>query len=96
MLSLQESCSMISYIICRAIRNKKQIQAESRVWEGTMGIGERIRRRRVELGFTRNELAEKVHVTPSAVANYENNISIPKLELLTGGRCQLSVCGLYF
>ena len=47
-----------------------------------MGIGERIRRRRVELGFTRNELAEKVHVTPSAVANYENNISIPKLELL--------------
>ena len=28
-----------------------------------MGIGERIRRRRVELGFTRNELAEKVHVT---------------------------------
>lgn len=47
-----------------------------------MGIGERIRRRRVELGVTRSELAEKVHITPSAVANYENNISIPKPELL--------------
>lgn len=47
-----------------------------------MGIGERVRKRRVELGLTRNELAEKLHVTPSAVANYENNISIPKPELL--------------
>lgn len=43
-----------------------------------MGIGERVRKRRVELGLTRNELAEKLHVTPSAVANYENNISVPK------------------
>lgn len=47
-----------------------------------MGIGERVRKRRVELGLTRNELAEKLHVTPSAVANYENNISVPKPELL--------------
>lgn len=47
-----------------------------------MGIGERVRKRRVELGLTRNELAEKSHVTPSAVANYENNISVPKPELL--------------
>ena len=34
-----------------------------------MGIGERVRKRRVELGLTRNELVEKLHVTPSAVAN---------------------------
>lgn len=47
-----------------------------------MGIGERVRRRRVELGLTRNELAEKLQVAPSSVTNYENNISVPKTELL--------------
>lgn len=47
-----------------------------------MGIGERIRRRRLELGFTRNELAERVRVTPSAIANYENDISNPKPDIL--------------
>ena len=46
-----------------------------------MGIGEQIRKRRKELNLTRNALAEEIHVTPSAIANYENSISYPKPEI---------------
>ena len=42
-----------------------------------MDIGNKLRFRRTELNITRNELAKKVHVTPSAIANYENGISYP-------------------
>ena len=47
-----------------------------------MGIGDKLRSRRLELGLTRNQLAHKVCVTPSAIANYENDISTPKTEIL--------------
>lgn len=46
-----------------------------------MGIGSQIRKRRKELKISRNILAERVHVTPSAIANYENGISYPKLDI---------------
>ncbi len=47
-----------------------------------MGMGEQLRKRRTELGLSRNELAEEVHVTPSSIANYENGISYPKPDIL--------------
>ena len=47
-----------------------------------MGIGDKLRSRRMELGLTRNQLAQKVCVTPSAIANYENDISTPKTDIL--------------
>lgn len=47
-----------------------------------MDIGNKLRFRRTELNITRNELAKKVHVTPSAIANYENGISYPKPDIL--------------
>lgn len=47
-----------------------------------MGIGEKLKQRRLELNLSRNELAEKVKVTGSAIANYENNISYPKPDIL--------------
>lgn len=47
-----------------------------------MGIGDKLRKRRQELQITRNQLAEKIHVTPSAIANYENGISYPKPDIL--------------
>lgn len=47
-----------------------------------MGIGEKIRHLRKELGLSRGQLAEMIHVTPSAIANYENGISTPKPENL--------------
>ncbi len=47
-----------------------------------MSFGERLRRRREELGLTRAELAERLGVSRSAVGNYETGISAPKEEIL--------------
>ncbi len=47
-----------------------------------MGIGEKLRKRRESLMLSRKQLAEKIHVTPSAIANYENGISYPKPDIL--------------
>ena len=43
-----------------------------------MRFGERMQARREELGLTRPELAALLGVSPSAVSNYERNISFPK------------------
>lgn len=47
-----------------------------------MGLGKRLQQRRIELNMTRSQLAHKLHVTPSAIANYENGISSPKPDIL--------------
>lgn len=47
-----------------------------------MSLNTRIKERREQLKLTRSELAEKIGVTPSAIANYENAISSPKIELM--------------
>lgn len=47
-----------------------------------MGIGQKLRYRRKDLGLSRSELAKMIHVTPSAIANYENGISYPKPDIL--------------
>ena len=47
-----------------------------------MSIGSRIKERREQLHLSRNELADKNNVTPSAIANYENEISLPKFEIM--------------
>ncbi len=47
-----------------------------------MEIGEKLRLRRQKLNITRNDLAKKIHVTPSAIANYENGVSYPKPDIL--------------
>lgn len=47
-----------------------------------MGLANRIRERREQMGMTRKELADFMGITASAVANYENEISSPKAELL--------------
>lgn len=47
-----------------------------------MGIGGKIRNRRQELNISRNQLAKAVRVTPSAIANYENGVSYPKLDIM--------------
>ncbi len=47
-----------------------------------MEIGKQIRHRRTELNLSRSELANKIHVTPSAIANYENGVSYPKPDIL--------------
>ena len=47
-----------------------------------MGIGRRIRTLRERAGITQEELARRLGVTPSAVGNYEREISHPKEEVL--------------
>ncbi len=47
-----------------------------------MGIGTRIRALREREGITQEELARRLGVTPSAVGNYEREISHPKEEVL--------------
>ena len=43
-----------------------------------MGIGIRIRELRLRAGLTQEGLAAKIGVTPSAVGNYERDVSFPK------------------
>lgn len=47
-----------------------------------MGFGEQLRRRREELGMSREALAEQLGVSRSAIGNYETGISTPKEEVL--------------
>lgn len=47
-----------------------------------MGIGSKLRERRQELNLSRSQLAEKIHVTPSAIANYEKGSAIRNLIFL--------------
>jgi len=47
-----------------------------------MGIGTKIRELRQRAGLTQEGLALKIGVTPSAVGNYERDVSFPKEEVL--------------
>ena len=47
-----------------------------------MCIGSRIREARQMKNISRNKLAELIGVTSSAIANYENGVSSPKLDLM--------------
>ena len=47
-----------------------------------MGFGEQLRRRRKELGYSREELAQKLGITSSAVGNYETGVSAPRESVL--------------
>ena len=47
-----------------------------------MSIGSRIREARQMKNISRNKLAELIGVTSSAIANYENGVSSPKLDLM--------------
>lgn len=47
-----------------------------------MNIGQRIKKQRLTLHMTREELASKLDVSVGAISNYENGISIPKTEIL--------------
>ena len=47
-----------------------------------MSFGERLRRKREELGMSRSELADRLGVSRSAIGNYETGVSAPKEEIL--------------
>ena len=47
-----------------------------------MSIGSRIKEARIGKKMTQIELAQKIGVTKGAIANYENEVSVPKHEVL--------------
>lgn len=47
-----------------------------------MSIGSRLKEARKQKKFTQEELAAKIGVTKGAIANYENQVSTPKIEIL--------------
>lgn len=47
-----------------------------------MSIGSRIKEARLNKKLTQEELAQLIGVTKGAIANYENQVSIPKLDIL--------------
>lgn len=47
-----------------------------------MSIASRIKEARKRLSLTQEELADKIGVTKGAIANYENGVSTPKIEIM--------------
>ena len=47
-----------------------------------MSIGTRIKEQRLSLKLTQEELANQIGATKGAIANYENGVSSPKLDLM--------------
>lgn len=47
-----------------------------------MGLANRLKERREQLGLTQGEVASILGITPGAVGNYENGVSTPKADIL--------------
>ena len=47
-----------------------------------MSLGDKIRKAREALDMTQRQLSQELGVSPSAIANYENNISVPRTRIL--------------
>lgn len=47
-----------------------------------MGLSNRLKERREQLGLTQSEVASLLGITPGAVGNYENGFSTPKADIL--------------
>lgn len=47
-----------------------------------MSIGSRIKERRLALNLTQEELANRLNISKGAIANYENEVSTPKPDIL--------------
>ncbi len=47
-----------------------------------MGLSNRLKERREQLGLTQSEVAALLGITPGAVGNYENGVSTPKADVL--------------
>lgn len=60
-----------------------------------MSIGSRIKEARISKKMTQPELAKRIGVTKGAIANYENEISVPKHEILYKLMTELNVDANY-
>ncbi|MGG3450557.1 helix-turn-helix domain-containing protein [Domibacillus aminovorans] len=46
-----------------------------------MELGDKLKKLRQENGYSQNQLADKLHVTAQAVSKWENNKSVPDVNL---------------
>lgn len=60
-----------------------------------MSIGSRLKDARVAAHLTQEDLAKQIGVTKGAIANYENGVSTPRIELLFGLMTVLGVDANY-
>lgn len=60
-----------------------------------MSIAENIKHARLLVGITQEELSRRIGVTKGAIANYENGVSVPKIELLYALMRELNVDANY-
>jgi transcriptional regulator with XRE-family HTH domain len=67
-------------IICSPINHPDTLGEKAGWWD--MGLGERIKVRREELGLTQLQLAQALEVTPQHVSVIEKNKRAPSLDLL--------------
>ena len=47
-----------------------------------MGLSNRLKERREQLGLSQSEVASLLGITPGAIGNYENGVSTPKADIL--------------
>lgn len=60
-----------------------------------MSIGSRLKDARISAHLTQEDLAKKIGITKGAIANYENGVSTPRIELLFGLMTVLGVDANY-
>ena len=49
---------------------------------GTMNIGEQIKARRIEIGMTQQDMADRLAVSRSAISNWETGKNYPDLQII--------------
>jgi transcriptional regulator with XRE-family HTH domain len=76
-------------IICSPINHPDTLGEKAGWWD--MGLGERIREKREELGLTQLQLAQALGVTPQHISVVEQNKRAPSLDLLAKWAHELGV-----
>ena len=84
MLSQYQNNKILVFLVDKAGKMSYTVSKDvEKSREGcNVGFGEQLRQRRKELGLSREELADKLGVTRSAVGNYETGLSAPKESVL--------------
>lgn len=75
--------SIFSQVFCTLLLTSQVFIVMFKLTGGiNMSIGSRIKELRIKRNITQEELAKMIGVTKGAIANYENEISSPKIDLM--------------
>ena len=61
-----------------------------------MTLGDKIKKARLDMGYTQKKLAELIEAKPTAISNWEKNINKPDIEMVQKLCSTLNVSALYF